>query len=162
MLEVHQVWRNAKGRKRTIIGIHGAYPWIVFFSGENEMSETTIQAATFEKWIARTGATVQGCSPQAEASVASSLRAAAAVLPSQAAGGQNDETPGEYVVSESTAAITTHLRRLVDSPIKYGGGLNIRSLCGSHLAWDTKIPVSMARCRVCRDLAGLGEYRANK
>jgi hypothetical protein len=56
-----------------------------------------------------------------------------------------------YVVCETTAAITTHLRQRSLSPLKYSGGLNIKTLCGMDAAWDTKQPVDSVRCRKCRE-----------
>jgi hypothetical protein len=54
-----------------------------------------------------------------------------------------------YVVCETYAAITTHLRELKLSPLKYSGGLSIKTLCGMDAAWDTKLPVETVRCSGC-------------
>ena len=65
-----------------------------------------------------------------------------------------------YVVCESTAAITTHLRELGsnnDNPVKYAGHWpRPKALCGTEISWDTKLPIETVRCRTCRDRAGLG------
>jgi hypothetical protein len=64
-----------------------------------------------------------------------------------------------YVVCETHAAVTTHLRRLEGWPVRYGGHYNgPTTLCGHRLGgWDTRIPVPHVRCRVCRNAAGLSE-----
>lgn len=54
-----------------------------------------------------------------------------------------------YVVCEHWVGITTHLRLRSLSPLKYGGGLKVQSLCGLDMTWDTKQPVSSARCGHC-------------
>jgi hypothetical protein len=72
------------------------------------------------------------------------------------------EHPGKYVVCETTAAISTHLRLRELSPLKYGGGLTINTLCGRQAAWDTKIPVECVRCRECIAAAGGPAGRAEQ
>lgn len=55
------------------------------------------------------------------------------------------------VVCETVAAITLHLREPTkDQPVNYGGsdGKTL-TLCGMKVGWDTKIPVSQARCSKC-------------
>lgn len=56
-----------------------------------------------------------------------------------------------FVVCESTAAITTHLRELALAPENLGGHPEPRpqALCGAEVAWDTRLPLSAARCRAC-------------
>lgn len=62
----------------------------------------------------------------------------------------------ELVVCESVAAVTTHLRDMSTVPFNPSGRYpRPRSLCGAEVAWDTRIPVSNARCRTCREEAGL-------
>lgn len=59
----------------------------------------------------------------------------------------------DYVVCESVAAITTHLRKVGDTPISLSGfAKRPRALCGTEVAWDTRSPVEFARCRECRDV----------
>jgi hypothetical protein len=61
----------------------------------------------------------------------------------------------EYVVCETTAAITTHIRRVdAQHPVKYEGaryGYPPAALCGAKTAWDTKLPLESARCTSCCD-----------
>lgn len=65
------------------------------------------------------------------------------------------------VVCESAVAITTHLRDVADKAISLSGHWpRPRALCGAEIAWDTRIPVSVARCRTCREKAGLTEKDA--
>ena len=62
----------------------------------------------------------------------------------------------KYVVCETPAAITTHLRIVTDyAPIRLSGhpGPRPHSLCGLAVAWGTKSPPSSAGCRACRDKA---------
>jgi hypothetical protein len=63
----------------------------------------------------------------------------------------------QLIVCESTATITTHLRSVTSRPAAYGGHALPRpaSLCGTPIAWDTRLPVTSTRCKVCRELAGL-------
>ena len=60
------------------------------------------------------------------------------------------------VVCETTAAITTHLRVVTaDAPISLSGFANRpKTLCDVDAAWDTRLPVTSARCSICRDKAG--------
>lgn len=54
------------------------------------------------------------------------------------------------ITCESVAAITLHLRDASTIPPNYSGHHpRPKALCGSEIAWDTKIPASMARCRAC-------------
>lgn len=55
------------------------------------------------------------------------------------------------VVCETVAAITTHLREVSDEyPIKLGGHSNKpKALCGREINWDTRLPISSARCTKC-------------
>lgn len=57
----------------------------------------------------------------------------------------------ELVVCESAVAVVPHLRRVTkEFPIKLSGHWpRPLSLCGSEVAWDTKLPLSSARCRDC-------------
>ena len=61
----------------------------------------------------------------------------------------------KYVICETTAAITTHIRR-VDAltPIALGGHVYDRgavlTLCGQRAAWDSRLPLASAGCRGCR------------
>lgn len=63
-----------------------------------------------------------------------------------------DAKPGDTVVCETVHAITTHARVIGPSGPRYGGGADTRALCGSVVAWDTRIPLNMdnVRCRKCR------------
>lgn len=58
-----------------------------------------------------------------------------------------------YTVCETDVAITTHLRLRSDGPLKFGGGLKVKTLCGSRASWDTRLPVSAVRCRSCKKVA---------
>ncbi len=70
------------------------------------------------------------------------------------------------VVCESAVAVTTHLRvfsAVPDPtlrPLNYTGHPFPRplALCGSEIAWDTKLPIGAARCRDCRRRSGLKEW----
>jgi len=55
------------------------------------------------------------------------------------------------VVCETVAAITPHLRRVTDEhPIRLSGHSNKpKALCGREINWDTKLPLSSARCALC-------------
>ena len=73
------------------------------------------------------------------------------------------------IVSESVAAITTHLRDATEVGPNFGGhSPRPYSLCGVQVAWDTHLPIAAARCRAClaekaraeRELARLEESRA--
>lgn len=58
----------------------------------------------------------------------------------------------DLVVCESVAAIVPHLRRVTEAvPIKLSGHASPRplSLCGNEIAWDTRLPLSAARCSKC-------------
>lgn len=55
----------------------------------------------------------------------------------------------KYVVCETMAAITLHLRLRADGEIRYVGGLKVKTLCGMQAAWDTKHAVEDARCTRC-------------
>lgn len=64
-----------------------------------------------------------------------------------------------FVVCETVAAITTHLRRVTDEwPLNYSGHVRYldgqprrpRALCNAEISWDTKLPISSTRCRTCR------------
>lgn len=68
--------------------------------------------------------------------------------------------PLELVVCETTAAITTHLRRVTsEHPISFSGfATQPKTLCDVAAAWDTRLPLSAARCRKC--LAMLKECEA--
>lgn len=63
------------------------------------------------------------------------------------------------VVCESVVAITTHLRDTVEVPSTAAtlSGFTKRptALCGTEIAWDTRLPVTAARCRDCRKKAKL-------
>jgi hypothetical protein len=60
----------------------------------------------------------------------------------------------KLVVCESIAAITTHLRDAEVVEPNYGGHHpRPAALCGSAIAWDTKLPLGAARCRPCLDAA---------
>lgn len=57
----------------------------------------------------------------------------------------------DLIVCETTAAITTHLRVIGDTPPSYTGFAKRPStLCGAEVGWDTKAPIESARCRSCR------------
>lgn len=63
-----------------------------------------------------------------------------------------------FVVCESVAAITPHLRLLAaDQPLIKLGWHSTRplALCGTVIAWDTKLPLTAARCATCRERSGL-------
>lgn len=56
-------------------------------------------------------------------------------------------------VCESVAAITLHLRIVTaEHPISLSGHALPRphALCGTVIAWDTRSPISAARCGACR------------
>lgn len=56
------------------------------------------------------------------------------------------------IACESTAAYTVHAREVTDAaPIRCGGHSTPRpeALCGMEIAWDTELPLSAVRCRVC-------------
>ena len=56
------------------------------------------------------------------------------------------------IVCETVAAITTHLRELEDAeePNYHGHRTPApKTLCGSDVGWDTRLPMGSARCRVC-------------
>ncbi len=65
------------------------------------------------------------------------------------------------VVCETVHAIVTHLREPTEeSPVRFGGFSDrtsrpfpVLALCGSQVAWDTQLPVSIARCRDCNKIA---------
>lgn len=60
----------------------------------------------------------------------------------------------KLVVCESVAAITTHLRDFSDIARNYGGHWpKPLALCGAVISWDTKLPLTSARCLRCRELA---------
>ena len=65
--------------------------------------------------------------------------------------------PATLISCESVAAVVLHLRVLAEAPVSYSGHPwnEVKALCTSVVAWDMKIPVSYATCRVCRDAAGL-------
>jgi len=57
---------------------------------------------------------------------------------------------------ESTASITLHLREVSEGqdPNYDGNSSEARTLCNFPVGWDTKIPVTEARCYKCREIAG--------
>lgn len=60
------------------------------------------------------------------------------------------------VVCETVAAITPHLRVLsADTPPLSLSGFAQRptTLCGMTVAWDTRLPISAARCKRCLERA---------
>jgi hypothetical protein len=60
-----------------------------------------------------------------------------------------------YIICETIAAITTHVRR-VDAltPVRLGGHIHDRgpvlALCGKKVAWDTRLPLGAIGCALCR------------
>lgn len=66
--------------------------------------------------------------------------------------------PGSYVVCETAAAITLHVRQGVFQPC---GKQDSYTFCAKRPAWDTRIPVGIfdeatgdtgtRRCRVCME-----------
>jgi hypothetical protein len=59
--------------------------------------------------------------------------------------------PGDLIVCETVAAITTHLRRLTAVGPKWGGAADTLALCGAKVSWDTRIPVEGAECSRCTE-----------
>jgi len=58
-----------------------------------------------------------------------------------------------HIICESIAAIVTHVRRIAGTEPSYSGhAIRPLALCGASIAWDTKLPLSTASCRTCRDL----------
>jgi len=56
----------------------------------------------------------------------------------------------KLITCESVAAITLHLRDAsIIAPNYSGHHPRPKALCDAEIAWDTKIPTSMARCRAC-------------
>jgi hypothetical protein len=54
------------------------------------------------------------------------------------------------VVCESIAAITTHLRDTSKVGVNLSGHHpRPHALCGAEIAWDTRLPLTAARCRAC-------------
>lgn len=67
----------------------------------------------------------------------------------------------KFVVCESVAAIVTHLREVTkEHPISLSGHSfpRPRSLCDREMAWDTRLPISSARCRDCREASGITDW----
>ena len=68
-------------------------------------------------------------------------------------------TEADFVVCETIAAVTTHLRVVSSetAPVQYGGHRMPRplALCDAEIAWDTKLPLTAARCMKCRAASGL-------
>jgi len=61
---------------------------------------------------------------------------------------------GTYIVCETIAAITSHVRLVDEStPPRLGGHIHDRgpvlALCGRKIAWDTRLPLFAVRCAEC-------------
>lgn len=65
------------------------------------------------------------------------------------------------IVCSTVAAITTHLREVTNEhPLSLSGHHpQPLSLCGMNIAWDTKLPISSARCNICRSKRALLEAK---
>ena len=57
----------------------------------------------------------------------------------------------EFVVCETVAAISTHIREVGDRDLRLGGHTFPRphTLCLMDAAWDTLLPIDSARCVKC-------------
>lgn len=54
------------------------------------------------------------------------------------------------ITCESVVAVTVHLRDSTDVAPNYGGHHpRPNALCGATVAWDTRLPITAARCRAC-------------
>ena len=61
-------------------------------------------------------------------------------------------TSQEYVVCETVAAISKHLRKVTSTPVNYSGfAEQPLTLCNKRAAWDTKLPIEYASCEFCLD-----------
>ena len=60
-------------------------------------------------------------------------------------------SPGDLIVCETLAAITTHVRLLTTQGPLFEGASDSppRALCGAKVAWDTLLPLSTVGCRNC-------------
>ena len=73
-----------------------------------------------------------------------------------------------FIICETVAAITTHLRRVGAIQPSFSGHRDRpRTLCGMEAAWDTQLPISAMRCRKCKDAlasleVSLGKAEANR
>lgn len=58
---------------------------------------------------------------------------------------------GQLVACETVAAVVLHVRRIVDRGVRLSGHVAPRplALCGTPIAWDTRLPVSAVTCRRC-------------
>lgn len=58
-----------------------------------------------------------------------------------------------FVVCETSAAITPHIRSTAEVPATErtlsGFAARPKALCGAEVAWDTRLPLSAARCCYC-------------